>query len=405
MKILLVNKFFFLKGGTERSFFDTARILTRNGHKVIYFSMANPNNFDSSSSEYFTKHIDFTHPLSLMEKITGAAHLIYSIDAKKKIKKLIKDERPDIVHLHNIHSQISPSILTVLKNENIPSVMTLHDYKMACPVYTLFLRGKICERCSQKKFYHCFLNKCTKDSYLKSLLNTLEMSIHHNVMHIYDLVDVFISPSQFLIGKLRKMGFSRSIYYLPNPIFLDEYRCSYEWDTKTLMYLGRLSHEKGLHTLLKAVKGIDADCQIHGKGPLEHELKKIKQKEQLNNVTFYGHSGKEKIREYIKRAMFVVVPSEWYENSPYAVTEAFASGKPVIGSRIGGIPELVVDYETGLTFHPGNEDELRSHILYFLNNPDKIREMGKKARKLAEEKLNPSNFYNKLFSIYEKISH
>ena len=171
------------------------------------------------------------------------------------------------------------------------------------------------------------------------------------------------------------------------------------------MYFGRLSYEKGLHTLLKAVKGIDADCQIHGQGPLEHELKKIKQKEQLDNVIFYGHSGKEKMMEYLKRNMFVVVPSEWYENSPYAVTEAFASGKPVIGSRIGGIPELVVDNETGLTFQPGNEQELRSHILHLLDNPDKIREMGQKARKLTEEKLNPAAFYERLFSIYEKISH
>ena len=224
-------------------------------------------------------------------------------------------------------------------------------------------------------------------------------------MHIYDLVDAFISPSQFLIDKLGKMGFTKSISYLPNPVFPDESNCSYKEGTKTLMYFGRLSYEKGLYTLLKAVKGMDADCHIHGKGPLENELKKIKQKEQLDNVTFYGHSGKEKIIEYLKRAMFVVVPSEWYENSPYAVTEAFASEKPVIGSRIGGIPELVADYETGLTFQPGNEDELRSCILYFLNNPDKIREMGKKARKLVEEKLNPANFYDRLFRIYEKISH
>ena len=405
MKVLLVNKFFFLKGGTERSFFDMARILTKNGHKVTYLSMAHPDNFDSSSSEYFTKHIDFAGPLSFMEKITGAAHLIYSADAKKKIKKLIKDERPDIVHLHNIHSQISPSILSVVKKENIPCVMTLHDYKMVCPVYTLFLRGKICERCSQKNFYHCFLNKCTKNSYMRSLLSTLEMYIHHSIMHIYDRVDGFISPSRFLIDKFRNMGFTKSISYVPNPIFPDEFKCSYEGETKTLMYFGRLSYEKGLHTFLKAVKGIDADCQIHGQGPLEHELKKLKQKEALNNVTFYGHSGKEKIRGYLTKALFVVVPSEWYENSPYAVTEAFASGKPVIGSRIGGIPELVVDNETGLTFQPGNERELRSHILHLLNNPDKIHKMGQKARKVAEDKLNPSSFYDRLFSIYEKISH
>jgi glycosyltransferase involved in cell wall biosynthesis len=405
MKILLVNKFFFLKGGTERSFFDTARILTEKGHKVIFFSMEDPNNFDSSSSEYFIKNIDFTSPLPFMEKIRGAAHLIYSAEAKKKIKKIIKDEHPDIVHLHNIHSQISPSILSVLKNENIPCVMTLHDYKMVCPVYTLFLRGKTCERCSQKKFYHCLLNKCTKNSYMKSLLNTLEMYIHHSVLHIYDLVDAFISPSHFLIDKLGKMGFTKSISYVPNPIFPDEFKCSYNEGTRTLMYFGRLSHEKGLHTLLKAVKGIDADCQIHGQGPLEHELKKVKQREQLDNVTFYGHSGKEEIIEFLKRALFVVMPSEWYENSPYAVMEAFASGKPVIGSHIGGIPEFVIEKETGLTFQPGNEDELRHHILYFLNNPDKVLEMGKKARKLAEEKLNPAAFYDRLFSIYEKVAH
>lgn len=404
MKILLVNKFFFLKGGTERAFFDTARILEKNGHDVAYFSMNHPNNLKSSYSKYFTDYVSYEEPLSLKAKIKSSVKLIYSTEAKKKIKKMISEKRPDIVHLHNIHSQISPSILDVFKNEKIPCVMTLHDYKMVCPIYTLFVKGKICKKCTHKKYYHCFLSKCTKNSYFKSLLHTLEMYTHQNIIHIYDSVDEFISPSRFLINRFKKMGFTKNISYLANPLFLDEFKPYYKWDKKTLMYIGRLSYEKGLFTLLKAVKGMDIDCQIHGEGTLEKELKRFKENEKLNNVTFYGYSGREKIINHLKKAMFVVVPSEWYENSPYVIMESFASGKPVIGSRIGGIPEMVAENKTGLTFQPGNEKELREIILYLLNKPKKIFEMGRNARKFAEEKLNPKNYYEKLISIYERIS-
>jgi len=403
MKVLLINKFFFPKGGSETAFFNTARILKENGHKVIFFSMKHPHNISSPYAKYFTEYIDYTNRLSFPEKIKGAVKLIYSYEAKRKIKRIIEDESPDIVHLHNIHSQISPSILRVLKKEKIPSVMTLHDYKMVCPVYTLVLRGEICEQCADRKFHNCFFNKCTKNSYFKSLLNTFEMNIHHNVMHIYDLVDEYISPSQFLKRKLKEMGFLRNISYLPNPVFPQEFKCSYTWDSKTFVYGGRLSHEKGLNTLLEAVKGLDVNCQIHGEGPLENEVKRRKESENMYNVTFKGYSRKEKLMEHIKRAMFVVVPSEWYENNPYIIMEAFASGKPVIGSRIGGIPELVIENETGLTFQPGNPHELRNAILYLLNNPNKIIEMGKKARRFVEKKYNPKKYYNELINIYKKF--
>jgi len=403
MKILLVNKFFFFKGGSETAFFDTAQILKQKGHEVAFFSMHHSNNFESPYSKYFVDYIDYKEPHSLHEKIKGAVKLVYSLEAKNKIKKIIMDENPDIVHFHNIHSQISPSIISVLKKEKIPCVMTLHDYKLVCPVYTMLSKGKICERCSQEKFYHCFLNKCTKNSYSKSLLNTLEMYIHHNIMHVYDLIDEFISPSKFLINKIKEMGFSKNISYLPNPVFSQEFIYSYKWVSQTLVYNGRLSYEKGLHALLKAVKGLDVECRIYGDGPIKNELKRIKQKENLTNVFFYGHQSKERLMNQIKKAMFIVVPSEWYENSPYAVVEAFASGKPVIGSRIGGIPELIKENQTGLTFQPGNHYDLRKKILFFLNNPQKIIEMGKKARKFSEEKLNPIKYYDRLFDIYERI--
>ncbi len=199
MKILLVNKFFFRKGGAETSLFKEAKLLKDNGHDVLFFSIAHPDNYNSSYSEYFVSRVDFDKVKTIRQKIMIAGRVLYSIEAKRKIERLIKVEKPDIAHLHNIYHQLSPSILHTLEKYDIPVIMTLHDYKLVCPVYTfLDNNGNICERCKSKRYYWCLLKKCNKGSLSKSFLNTLEMYLHHKILHIYNLVDLFISPSIIL---------------------------------------------------------------------------------------------------------------------------------------------------------------------------------------------------------------
>jgi len=401
MKFLFCNKFFWLKGGAEVSFFETAKLLESKGHKVVFFSMKHSDNFPSPYEKYFISRVDYEGGGSIFSKIKAAGRLLYSFEAKAKIEKLIKEERPDIVHLNNIHHQISPSILHTFKKWNLPVVMTLRDYKIVCPTYSMLANGKPCEKCKGGRYYWCLINKCTKNSYAKSLVSVVEMYLHHKILHIYDLIDVFISPSKFLKEKLEEMGFKKKVVYLPNFIDAEDCELEYKYTQKTICYFGRLSKEKGLFTLLDAMKGIDAKLKIIGDGSLKECLRLKVKSENSDNIYFLGYKVREELKNEIKNSMVVVSPSEWYENNPRTVLESFALGKPVVGARIGGIPELVKDNETGLTFEPGNTKDLRDKIEMLLAKPDKVVEMGKNARKFVEENFKPEKHYEQLMEIYK----
>lgn len=403
MRILLINKFFFLKGGAETLFFKMAKLLRENGHEVLFFSMEHPQNYKSPYSKYFVSHVDFEKPKNIVRKIFIVERVLYALEARIKIAKLIKLEKPDIAHLHNVYHHISPSILHVIKRYNIPVVLTLHDYKMVCPVYTLLdRRGNICEKCKDGRYYWCLLKKCNKGSFIRSLLNVIEMYLHHKILCLFDLVDLFISPSRFLKEKFNELGFQKEIVHLPNFIEANEYTPSFFSQDDSVVYFGRLSREKGLFTLISAMKGLDIKCKIIGDGPLRAKIIEKINKEKLNNFIFYGYLSGEELKNEIKKSAIAILPSEWYENFPYMILEAFALGKPVIGSKIGGIPELVIDDQTGLTFPPKNWSELRRKVLSMFKNREKIFEMGRNGRKLVEQ-LNPYEYYKKLINIYKRL--
>jgi glycosyltransferase involved in cell wall biosynthesis len=406
MKILLVNKFFYLKGGAETSLFDTAQLLRAKGHRVLFFSMSHPQNFDSPFSRYFVSQVVFEGPATIRQKIKASLRILYSFEARRKLENLLKEERPDLIHLHNIHHQISPSILRTFKNHRLPVVMTLHDYKMVCPVYTLFTKGKICERCKDRRFYQCLLKKCNRGSRSKSLLNTIEMYLHHSLLHIYDLVDGYVSPSLFLKNKLREMGFKGAISYLPNFVDLPDYEPSRTGGENSFVYFGRLSPEKGLFVLLQAAKGLACRLKILGEGPLRNLLEQQIQDHSLTNVLLLGYKSQEELRREIKDSVAVILPSEWYENNPRSVIEAFALGKPVVGARIGGIPELISDDQTGVLFEPGNSEDLRGRILDLMGDPEKVLRLGQKARAFAERHFRPDDYYQGLMQIYgQALAH
>lgn len=403
MKILLANKYFYLKGGAEASFFETAKLLKNKGHKVIFFSMKHKRNFSSECEKYFVSNVDYEKD-GFKNMITSSVNILYSFEAKRKIERLIEKEKPDVAHLHNIYHQISPSILHIFKRYKIPIILTLHDYKMVCASYSMLSNGTVCEACKNGKYYHCFLKGCVKDSRMKSLLNTLEMYLHHKILHIYDLVDIFISPSKFLKDKFNEMVVKWKIVNLPYFVRVEEFEPEYNWQENSIVYFGRLSKEKGLYILIEAIKDIKDVClKIIGEGPIEESLKLKVKIEKLNNIDFLGYKNREDLKNEIRKSMFVVVPSEWYENFPFSTIEAFALGKPVIGSKIGGIPELIEDNVTGLTSESGNVEDLREKISYMLNNQDKVIEMGKNARVFVKKELNAEKHYEKLMQIYQEL--
>lgn len=402
MKILLINKFFYLKGGSESVFFETAELLKNKGHKVIFFSMKHAKNIASEYEKYFVSNVDYESK-RLKDMFQDSLRLLYFFEAKQKMEELIEKERPDIAHLHNIHHQISPSILHSLKKFKIPIILTLHDYKMVCPTYSLLSKGVLCESCRGGKYYQCFLKKCVKNSRMKSLLNTIEMYLHHGILRIYNLTEIFTSPSRFLISKLNEMGFKNRIDYLPNFVNFENFEPRSNWEEKSIVYFGRLSKEKGLFTLVKAIKQIpDITLKIIGEGPIEEILKAKVRAERIQNIEFLGYQNSENLKDEIRRSMFVVLPSECYENNPRSIIESFALGKPVIGSRIGGIPELIKDACTGVVFEPGDLNDLISKIEYLRDNPDKILNYGRNARTFVEKELNPERYYQKLINIYEE---
>ena len=403
MRVLLANKFFFNKGGAEKYFFSLADLLKEHAHHVDFFSMHHPKNISTPYKKYFVKYWNNQNH-SLSNVFSASIRLLYSFEARQKIEKLIKDSQPDIVHLNNIYHQLSPSMLHSIKECGIPMVMTVHDLKLVCAAYSMFVNNKICESCKNRKYYSCAVKKCVKGSRLKSILGTLEMYLHHTVMKIYELIDIFISPSQFLKNKLVECGFKGKIIHLPNFVLLDQFIPEYRWKKPTIVYFGRLMRNKGLSTLVDAVKSIDdIELKIIGEGPLKRYLFEKIDNENITNVRFLGFQNRAELHNEIRHSMFTVLPSELYENNPLAVIESFALGKPVIGSNIGGIPELVFDNETGITFEPGNVEDLELKIRSLKDNPDLIVEMGIGARRFVENHLNADAYYHKLESIYHSI--
>ncbi|ABW67608.1 glycosyltransferase family 4 protein [Desulfosudis oleivorans] len=401
MKVLLVNKFLFAKGGDAISTLDTGRILEAHGHEVVFWGMDHPDNPPWPFADLFVSHVNYENAGGPGGKARTAMNILYSFEAREKMAALLEKTKPDLVHLNNFAHQLGPSVLDVIKKHGIPTVMTMHDYKMVCPVYTMLCNGRVCEKCKNGRFYHCGLNRCTKGSLFKSMVNVAEMYLHHRMLHIYDKIDLYISPSRFLKNKVEEMGLKGEVAYLPNCVDVSGFVPCFEWREKSIVYVGRLSHEKGVETLIDAVKNIHGvRLKIIGDGPLKANLEEKVKNENIGNVVFLGYRTGQNLHNEIRNSMFLAIPSEWYENSPRVVIEAFALGKPVVGARIGGIPELVQDWETGLTFTSGDVDDLRKKINLMLNSNTRISQLGKNGRAFVVQQAEPTVYYRRLLECY-----
>ncbi|MFH1563366.1 MAG: glycosyltransferase family 4 protein [Nitrospirota bacterium] len=402
LNILMVNNFFYPRGGAEISLFNTAQLLKEKGHKVFFFSSHHPENYEYEYSQYFVRDIDFQGLSSVKAKIAGLGRAIWCKESQKKLEWFLKEHKIDIAHLNNINYRISPSIISVLKGKKIPIVMHLRDYYLVCGNSLLLANGKICEACRGGKYFNAIKVGC-RDGLKGSGVIALSGFLHHKVLKIFDKVNYFISPSRFLIKEIEEMGFDfkERVVYLPNFVDTSRIEPEFSFEKKNIIYIGRLSLEKGLETLLEAVKGLEINLEIAGEGPLKNRLEEKVKKEKISNIKFLGYLSDEKLANKIKEGMASVVPSEWYENNPRSVLESFAYGKPVIGSNVGGIPELVRHGETGLLFEMGNAQDLRARITEMLQNPSKITEMGQKARKIVEDEYNQEIYYQRLKEVYE----
>lgn len=341
MKILLVNKFHYLRGGSEKYYFELANLLKSKGHTVAFFSMKHPENITTGDKEYFVDEIDLNTGSKLK-----AFDVIYSKANKKLMTKALDEFKPDIVHINNFQRQLSASIIDAIKEKNIPIVMTAHDLNPICPASIMLYDGKPCEDCLTKGYTQCIKKKCNKGSTLKSIIGYAEKK-YYDCHRVFKKVDCIISPSefnknQFIKGKLN----CNEIKVLHNFVNESEHKEYVLGDYA--FYFGRLSKEKGILNLVEAIKDVpDSKLLIAGDGPERENIEAYIEKHNLGDrITLLGYQNQDNIREYIRNSRFIVVPSIWYENCPYSILETLEIGKPVIGSRIGGIPELIEDGKT-----------------------------------------------------------
>ena len=398
----MVNKFYYIKGGSETYLFGLKRILEKNGHQVIPFSMKDKRNYESEYEEYFIDNIDYTDK-NLVNKIKNAGKIIYNFDAKRKLRDLIRKTNPDIAHLHIFQHQISPSILSVLKEENIPIVYTVHDLKPVCLNYKMMNSSGICEKCIGGKYYNCIKGKCVKNSLLFSFINVIEGYVH-KLLKSYDKIDKFITPSAFYRKKLIEAGFNENdVIHVPNFIEIEKFEPTYKHDDY-FVYVGRLSEEKGLKTLIEAMKNVNKSClKIVGTGPIENELKSMVKEKNINNIEFLGFKTGTELKEIVTHSKFMVITSEWYENGPMSVIEAMAYGKPIIGSNIGGIPEMIKNGVNGYTYKAFDSKDLSKCINKLLDNDENIVKFGTESRKVIERYYNDKYHYNRIISIYNNV--
>ena len=398
MKILMVNKFHYLKGGSEKYYFELAELLKENGHEIAFFSMRDKKNIKTDCKEYFVDDID----LNSNNKFK-ALDVIYSRKNKKKMKEAIEDFKPDIVHLNNFQRQLSASIIKPIKKKNIPIVFTAHDLQAVCPNITMIdSNKKICEDCINGKYKNCVRKKCIKNSKLKSLLGAIE-GYYYRTKKIYSkIIDCIITPTNFYKEKLVEDGIpEEKIQAIHNFIDINNYNLDTK-DEGYALYFGRLSKEKGILNLIKAFSKLDkGNLYIAGQGEEKEKIEEfIKENNLEDRIKLLGFLGPDEMKEKISKCKFVVVSSIWYENCPYSILETLAIGKPVIGAKIGGIPELIDDGNTGFVY--SEVEELTNKMDKLFKDDSLVEMMSKKAKEKAKE-FSKDEYYKKIIEIYEKV--
>jgi glycosyltransferase involved in cell wall biosynthesis len=401
--LLAINNYYYPRGGSETIFFGHNRMIEALGWNVVPFSMRHPSNLPSPWSEYFIDDLEMHGDYSLLQKLSRGQKVIYSFEARRRLDQLLQRVRPDIAHGHNIYHHISPSILGLLRRHGVPTVLTLHDLKIACPAYNMLARDGICERCRGGKLYNVVTQRCISGSAVMSLVVGMEALVHKLLGSYRRYVNLFIVPSRFYVDKFCEWGMPRSLFrHIPNFVDLDGFEPRYT-PGDSFLYFGRVIAHKGVATLIRAAAQAGVSLKIAGTGPELESSRELAARLQAD-VTFLGHLGGPALHDVVRSARAVVLPSEWYENAPVSVLEAYALGKPVIGARVGGIPELVRENETGVTFDSGSVSSLQAALLDMKSRPDaQLEQMGRTGRRWVEQEFTVGMYQQRILAAYRDV--
>lgn len=394
MKILMINKFLYPRGGAETYMFKVGEQLTKMGHEVQYFGMQDERNIVGNNLGIYTDNVDFHE--KRLSAITYPFKIIYSKENRKKLGKVLDNFKPDIVHLNNVNFQLTPTIIDEIYEHHIPMVQTVHDLQMLCPNHLMFQDFKVCEKCKNGNYMECIKNKCIHNSVPKSLIGAIESYVYH-MGNTYSKVDYYICPSRFIEEKLHeysdiykdKTEFIQNFIELPNLHNLKK--------KPYVLYFGRFYEEKGIRILLDAInKCTDIHFVFVGDGPLKPLIEKSK-------VKYLGFKTGQELNQLIEEAAISIYPSIWYENCPLSILESEALGTPIIASNLGGIPELVEDGKTGRIVKDMTADHLANVIHETMANQTLLNTMHENCLKRRETLISIKDYCERLECIYDKI--
>lgn len=405
--LLSLNSYHYRRGGSDVVYLDHADLMASEGWDVRFFSMEHPRNLETNDAAYFAKTVDFEFAQTPISKMKAALRTIYNRDALKRLDRLLHDAKAagaavDVAHVHCIYHHLTPSVLPVLKKHGIKVVMTAHDLKVACPAYKMMNSRGVCEECKSGKYFNIVRNRCIKNSIALSVVIWAESELHRILKSYRDNLDAIVTPSAFYRRKLIEWGWPEScVHHIPN--FTRQIDAKHIGSYKgNILYFGRLAPEKGLETLIRASKLSKIQVDVIGDGPESTRLHQLAQN--INApVTFFGRLGGDALWDKVGQARAIVLPSEWYENAPMSVLEAYQLLRPVIGADIGGIPELIhtPDGDAGWTFAPGDVEALGVILNKVMQMEDiELEAHAQRGRKLAAESFSERSYLRSMLSIY-----
>jgi glycosyltransferase involved in cell wall biosynthesis len=402
---LLVNTRHFWGTGDSTYTLNLAELLHSKGHEVVFFAMQDRRNLPDANDDLFVSHIDFRELSRHKNLVTGFRVLerfIYSTEARRKFSQMLDRFMPDIVHLQTIHAHITPSVILEAKKHGLPVVWTLHDYKLICPnaFYLIDATGEICEACGRSQYYQPVLNRCKKGSFLPSSIVALE-AYAHRLMRVREHVDTFLAPSIFLRNKYIEKGFSPGkVHQLPHFLRAEMFQTDYsDRDEGYLLFLANLKPYKGIRPLLEACR-LAPEIRLILAGQVEEPLASRLPTILPPNAHYVGMKHGEELLQLLHNALAVILPSLVYECQPFTILEAFACGKPVVASDLGGMTELVKASKGGLLVPPGDVQALAKAMRWMATHFTEAREMGHSAREYAREKHGAESHYEQIIQIY-----
>jgi glycosyltransferase involved in cell wall biosynthesis len=398
-----VTSYYYRRGGAEAVMLDQNDLLEAEGWRIVPFAMEYEKNFDTDYDDYFVEEIDFASDYAPVEKVRKAIKSVYSLEARAAIGKLIDDVRPDIVHAHNVYHHLTPSIFGAVQKKGVPMVMTVHDLKIGCPSKLMLAPDGVCERCKGGKTWNAVQQRCQKDSLALSAVVALETTLHRALGSYNKNIDLFILPSHFHRNKLVEWGLpEEKTRYLPNAVDVTEMVADFT-PGERFVFVGRLSEEKGLLTFVQAVADAGVAATIVGTGPQEEELRALVERTGAD-VEFAGYQTGDALFDIVRSAKALVLPSECYENAPVVLLEAYGVGTPVLGSDLGGIPELIREGETGLLATAGDAASFATQLaaMQAMSN-DELETMARAGRAFVETRFTRERYLEDLLGIYAEL--